>query len=113
MEFINNLEIDINAASDYIFTAAYLLEIKSNMILPKTTIEIDAKTPEDERKELVEKLLEYKKIKDIAARFKKIHDNEFGRISKTKSIFKPIEKNPNIKIQGSDVSIEKLSKVFS
>lgn len=66
LEYIEDLEeIDLEVTSEFIVIAATLLEIKSKLLLPKQdkeTIEED----EDPRKELVNKLLEYKKFKLVA-----------------------------------------------
>ncbi len=56
--------LDINVVSEYMVTAATLIQIKSRMLLPKPPEE---ETPEeDPRDELVRKLLEYQKYKEIA-----------------------------------------------
>ncbi len=63
--------LDINVAGDFLVMAATLMEIKSAMLLPKpppaegaTDAAADLVDP---RYELVQQLLEYKKIKDSAA----------------------------------------------
>lgn len=73
MEYINTMqELDLNITSEFILMAATLLEIKSNMLLPKVydegkQIEISEIDP---REELVTRLLEYKKYKNIAEKLK-------------------------------------------
>ena len=56
-------EFDIEFASEFLVMAATLLRIKSRMMLPKT----DAETSPDEdpRMELVLRLLEYRRFKEI------------------------------------------------
>ncbi len=56
--------LDIDLASEFLVMAATLLIIKSKMLLPKAPAE-DGNT-EDPREELVVKLLEYKKIKEVS-----------------------------------------------
>src|SRR5437868_6036393 len=54
--------IDVEAAGDFVVTAATLMEIKARSLLPA-----DAKATADEpdpRRELVAQLLEYRKFKD-------------------------------------------------
>ncbi|MCY6354094.1 segregation/condensation protein A [Clostridium sp. ZS2-4] len=58
-------EIDLEITSEFIVTAATLLEIKSKMLLPKSN-DNEESEEEDPRKELVSKLLEYKKFKLVA-----------------------------------------------
>ncbi len=55
--------LDINVATEFMVLAATLIDIKSKMILPRTTIEGEMVLEEDPRSELVERLLEYKKFK--------------------------------------------------
>jgi len=58
--------LDINVATEFMVLAATLIDIKSKMILPRTTIEGEMILEEDPRSELVERLLEYKKFKKAA-----------------------------------------------
>jgi len=62
--------LDINVAGDFLVMAATLMEIKSAMLLPKPPPvageESAAAELVDPRYELVQQLLEYKKIKDAA-----------------------------------------------
>ena len=63
--------LDINVAGDFLVMAATLMEIKSAMLLPKPAPvpgeQSAAAELVDPRYELVQQLLEYKKIKDAAA----------------------------------------------
>jgi segregation and condensation protein A len=61
--------IDVEAAGDFLVTAAALLEIKSRLAIPQTEARESKAEPEDDpRRELVQQLLEYKKFKDAASR---------------------------------------------
>ncbi|HEX3999524.1 MAG TPA: segregation/condensation protein A [Pirellulales bacterium] len=65
LEYISVLEqLDVDAAGDFLEVASTLVEIKSRMLLPHGD-EIEEPL-EDPRRELVERLLEYKKFKDAA-----------------------------------------------
>jgi segregation and condensation protein A len=55
----------VNAVGDFLEMASMLVEIKSQMVLPRVADE--AEVIEDPRDELVERLLEYKKFKDAAS----------------------------------------------
>lgn len=55
-------ELDLEVAGEFLVTAAWLLAIKSRMLLPRHEGQA-----EDPRAELVERLLEYEKIKRAAA----------------------------------------------
>ena len=68
-QFLGYLEViehlDVNSAGDFLATAATLVEIKSHQVLPRADeIEDDL---EDPRKELVRRLLEYKRFRDAGS----------------------------------------------
>lgn len=58
-------EMDLNVAGDFLLMAATLLEIKSRMLLPKPPPPEDEEGP-DPRADLVQRLLEYEKYKEVA-----------------------------------------------
>ncbi len=58
-------QTDVDAAGDFIYTAALLIHIKSRMLLPRSPAETDAES-EDPRRELVERLLEHERFKNAA-----------------------------------------------
>jgi len=58
--------LDISLAGDFLVMAATLIEIKSKMLLPREIFAEDKDEPEDPRKELVDRLLEYEKFKSAA-----------------------------------------------
>lgn len=66
-------EYNIDIASEFLVMAATLLQIKSRMLLPKPVQAAETSVEEeiDPRQELVERLLEYRKFKQMA----KIFDN--------------------------------------
>jgi segregation and condensation protein A len=55
----------VDAAWDFIYTAALLIHIKSRMLLPRSPAE-SAEESEDPRRELVERLLEHERFKNAA-----------------------------------------------
>jgi segregation and condensation protein A len=58
--------LDLNIAGEFLVMAATLIHIKSKMLLPPEEIEILPVEEEDPREELVRRLLEYKKFKEVA-----------------------------------------------
>jgi len=64
MEVVAGLPPDMESLSLFLVMAATLLEIKSKMLLPKKVN--DEEPEEDPREELVRRLLEYKKFKEIS-----------------------------------------------
>ena len=59
-------ETDVDAAGDFIYTAALLIHIKSKMLLPREVSGMAAGEIEDPRRELVERLLEHEQFKAAA-----------------------------------------------
>lgn len=57
--------MDLNIAGEFLVMAATLLQIKSKMLLPAEEIKVELEE-EDPRAELVKRLLEYEKFKEIA-----------------------------------------------
>lgn len=70
------MQFNMNVASEFIFMAATLIEIKSQMLLPQKEVS------EDPRQDLVTKLLEYKLFKDISEELKRYEDESSFYISK-------------------------------
>ena len=67
LEYIEIIKLfDLESASDFILMAATLMRIKAQMLLPKPSIEEEIEDIEDPRQELVYRLLEYKRFKDVA-----------------------------------------------
>lgn len=58
--------LDLNIAGEFLVMAATLIHIKSKMLLPPEEKEILPEEEEDPREELVRRLLEYKKFKEVA-----------------------------------------------
>lgn len=61
-------EFNLEVASEFLVMAATLLQIKSRVLLPKAPAAIEAdEEEEDPRQELVARLLEYRRFKEICA----------------------------------------------
>jgi len=78
LEYLNKMEIvDMDKASEFMVMAATLLEIKSKMLLP--TSEFDDINSEmfdsDPRKELVSRLIEYRKYREASEYFASLERN--------------------------------------
>lgn len=71
LAYLRTMEFfDLHIAADFLLMAATLMQIKARMLLPRPLVEPEAEVTEEEdpRLELVERLLEYKKVKEVAAR---------------------------------------------
>lgn len=68
-DFIKSQEkLNLNIASEYLIIAAELIEIKSNTLLPNKEVESEEEI--DPREQLINKLLEYNKYKNIIPQLK-------------------------------------------
>ena len=66
-EYLNLMEVmNLDVAGDYIYMAAYLIHLKSKMLLPKPRTLEGKVVEEDPRQDLVERLLEYRRLKEAA-----------------------------------------------
>lgn len=57
--------VDLDAAAEFVYTAALLIQIKARMLLPRPDLDDDGEAI-DPRRELVERLLEYMRYKEAA-----------------------------------------------
>ena len=74
LDYINKMEeMNLDIASEYLVMAAELIEIKSNMLLPKKEIE-DDEYEEDPKDKLIKRLLEYESYKNLTNKFKKLEE---------------------------------------
>lgn len=112
LNYLNSMkELNINIASSYIVMAAELMEIKSKSLLPKTEETVDEQEEENISKEnLINKLIEYQKYKDMTSVFKDME------LSRQEIYIKSPEKNSNyldeqIKNNG-DTTVDDLVKAF-
>ncbi|NLY32228.1 MAG: segregation/condensation protein A [Firmicutes bacterium] len=71
LESLSLVEFDPELASDFIYMAAYLLELKSRSLLPRVERELLADEP-DPRQELILRLVQYKRFKDLAGQLEKM-----------------------------------------
>ncbi len=76
LEFIETLaELDLSDAADFLEMAATLVELKSHAVLPNDEEEVEEKPVVDPiGKDLVTRLLEYKRIRDAAAVLEEMGD---------------------------------------
>lgn len=66
-EYLNLMDVlNLDVAGDYIYMAAYLIHLKSKMLLPRPRTLEGQEIDEDPRQDLVERLLEYQRLKEAA-----------------------------------------------
>ena len=75
LDFINSMEnMNLSIASEYLVMASELIEIKSRMLLPNKKDMDEDEYEEDLRENLINRLIEYKKYKDMIDTFKVLEE---------------------------------------
>lgn len=77
LQYLNLIQLlDLNIAGEFLVMAATLMQIKSKMLLPAQELQHQEEEQEDPRGELVRRLLEYEKFKEIACDLRQREDNQ-------------------------------------
>ena len=106
MEHLNRMrELDMEIASSFLVMAATLLQIKSRMMLPKTVVTEDEEE-EDPRKELVERILAYRKYQRASIELTARAEQE-GRFCS-----RPPMKLPAHRVLAGPLSLKKLLEAY-
>jgi len=75
LEYIHVLEeLDLDVASEFILMASMLMSIKARMMLPREDSDEDELDESDPRYELVKRLLEYKRYKEMSEKMADMDD---------------------------------------
>ena len=111
LDYINKMEeLNINIASSYIVMAAELMEIKSKSLLPKKEELVEDEEEVISKENLINKLIEYQKYKEMTGSFK-----ELETIRQNIYIKSPEKINnytDEILIKNEDTSIDDLVEAF-
>ena len=74
LDYIEKMEeLNLDIASEYLVMAAELIEIKSSSLLPKVESDED-EYEEDPKEQLINRLLEYEKYKNMTSTFKELEE---------------------------------------
>ncbi len=115
LAYLNQMQaMNIELASEFILMAATLMRIKAKMLLPRP--ELDAEGNEiDLRKDLIQKLIEYKKYKAILADFYQLEEERFKQEKRGHvaiELNQIVEKSANTGDELESVDLYKLMLVF-
>ena len=95
-------ELDLDIAGEYIYEAALLIQLKSKMLLPRPRPEEGAASAEeDPRQELVQRLLEYRRLKEAAQALAEVDRLRQGVWTRPKQAWRGAD--------GEEVSMEEIS----
>jgi len=116
-DFLNYIHqmvsLDMEIASEFIFVAATLMRIKAKMLLPRYDTDEEGNEI-DHKEELIRKLVEYKRIKDICEELRPYEDERFKQ-EKRGNIAYDLENIERVTIPGEelqDISLYKLMMIY-
>lgn len=114
LAYIKQLEdLNIDVASEFILVAATLMRIKAKMLIPRKELDEDGNEI-DPRDELVQKLLEYQRYKDIIDELKNMELERSLKHNRgyTKVELKQLATKALVDIELESISLSKLFKAF-
>ena len=87
LEFIRRMEeMNLTVASEYLVMAAELIELKSRLLLPNSKNDEDDEYEEDPRENLINRLVEYKKYKEITKTLRECLENNSKKVFKNPEV---------------------------
>lgn len=116
-DFLNYIHqmvsLNIELASEFIFVAATLMRIKAKMLLPRYDAE-DGENEVDHKEELIRKLIEYKKFKEICEELQPFEEERFKQ-EKRGNIAYDLEQAEKVALPGeelTEISLYRLMMVY-
>lgn len=114
LDYIHTLEsLNIDVASEFILVAATLMRIKAKMLIPRK--EIDEEGNEiDPREELVARLIEYKRYKDVLSAFQDLEEERSKKLERGNSSneLKQLSVKALVDVELETINTYKLFKAF-
>lgn len=111
-EYVNYIEemneSNIEVASEFIVMAATLLDIKAKKLLP----EIEPKEEEDivSEEDIINKIIAYKKYKEVADQINDLYSKNFGSFAKP---FEKIKFDKRVEYTGDNFSAQDIFEVYT
>ncbi len=114
LAYIKQLEqLNIDVASEFMLVAATLMRIKAKMLIPRK--ELDEQGNEiDPRQEIAQKILEYKRFKEVVEQFEQLEDVRLSRFHRgdTSSELKMIANKALVDLELESLTLYKLMLTF-
>lgn len=111
LNYINKMEeLNLNIASEYLNIASELIYLKSKYLLPVKQTEEEDEEYQETKQNLVNRLLEYKRYKEVTETLKILETSRGNFYTKTPSNLK--EYKPNEIILNNDISLNDLVQAF-
>lgn len=110
LDFLDQMEnMNLDIASSYLIMASELIEMKSNLLLPRH--EEEENEDEDPKEALVNRLIEYQRYKDLTNDFKNLENERKNIYTKLPENLKEYSNQDSV-INNSDVTLDDLLKAF-
>jgi len=110
LNYIKSMEsLNLNIASEYLVMASELIEMKSKMLLPRYQEETEEEEI-DPREQLIHKLIEYQKYKEMTKNFKELEEVRHEVYTKAPGSLKEYADNDTV--ISSDVTLDDLMNAF-
>lgn len=107
LSYIHTLkQLDINVAAEFLVMAATLMELKSAMIVPReveTSDDGESNDPMEQRFELIQQLLAYKRFKDAAEDLDYRRVQFQGQYARQPAVIKEDKKTPFVEVDDVDI----------
>lgn len=111
LDYIQKMkDLNLSVTSEYLVMASELVEMKSKMLLPKRKEVLEDEYEEDPREVLIERLLTYKKYKEVTEEFKDLEMTRKLIITKEPENLSFYAKQIN---ENDDVSVSDLIDAFN
>lgn len=112
-EYVQLMEVlNLDVAGEYVYMAAYLILLKSKMLLPRRRTKTGEEIEEDPRQDLVERLLEYQRLKEAAQVLAEVDNVRRGMWVRTSDERKDLAAEETPELNLSDVSLFDLLRTF-
>ena len=111
LNYINDMEkLNLSIASEYLVLASDLMYLKSKTLLPKKEDQEEEEEFIETKENLINRLLEYKRYKEVTSNLKQLEELRSNIYTKTPSNMKPYQ-STSITLN-DDITLDDLVKAF-
>lgn len=105
-------DLSLDVAGEYIYMAAYLIHLKSKMLLPRPRTLDGREVEDDPREDLVARLLEYRRLKEAAQTLAEVDSVRRGMWTRTSDELKRIAKEELPELDLGNISLFDLGRTM-
>ncbi len=111
LDYLHHMQqLNMELASEFIYVAATLMRIKAKMLLPRYDVDEEGNEV-DHKEDLIRKLIEYKKFKEICEELKPLEEERFKR-EKRGNIYADMEAVAQMAAPGEELESFDLYKLM-